>query len=140
MPDYRLSVSDSSLDDVRIPSHSLKRIPRRQDHPTDAHAVKAGGPTASGSDGVEPGRVVWTGEWLGTTAAEQAARMRTILDDTSVTTITLQAIDGSDSAIADPYNGDYRIAGGDESQTPEIGKTAPDSDLHWEFKLPLIEL
>lgn len=137
MTNYDITPLGSSLPGVRLYGDSMQALPRPQSHPADAHAVQAGGPPSSGSDGVEPGRVTFEGTWLGIDASDLAGRLRDILNDTSVLRVDVQAVDDSGTDVTSPYNGEYRIA--TTQRDPEVAQTIPGNPLAWEYRLPLIE-
>lgn len=135
MTDYDLTPIDSQLDGVRLYGDSMKPIARGQTHEAERHAVIEGGAPTSDSDGLEPGQIGLRGTWLGATAGTLADRLRAIINDPDVTTVSIDGVDGSGTSITTPYDGDYRIA---DSATVE--QVIPGRDEAWEYRLTLIEL
>lgn len=134
MPDYDLTPADASTPLVRLYADALTRIPRGQTNEADAPPMAPGVSPTAVHDGVAAASVRFRGAWLGTEASTLADRLRTMLNDPTISEVELQAVDDSGTNIAAPYNGTYILGG--ESR---VEQSTPTDDRAWVYEIRLNE-
>jgi len=134
MPNYDLAPADASTPLVRLYEETLTRIPRGQQNEAEAPPMAVGVSPTAVPDGVAAASVTLRGVWLGTEASTLADRLRTILDDPTISEIELQAVDDSGTDVAAPYNGTYVLGG--ESR---VDQQTPTDDRVWTYEIRLNE-
>jgi len=137
MTNYDLVPADSSVNPgVRCYGDSLQPITRRQRHGTapDGDTFEPDVTPTTAADGLAPGQIAFTGQWLGSDAAALADRLRTIASDPDTTELSVQAVDDSGTDIDDPVNGTYVIA-----QEISVEQVVPGSDAAYSYDITLSE-
>lgn len=137
MTNYDITPVGSSTPLVRLYGDSMQPVRRGQVHEAQPYAVQEGAPPGSVTTGLEPGITVFQGIWLGADASALGDRLRTLLNDPTVETVTVDAVDDAGTSISSPLDGDYRIA---ERNDATKADPADDAGVAWRYKLTLIEL
>lgn len=135
MTNYDLTPVGSDKDGVRLYGDSMEPIVRGQKHAVTRHAPQLGGTPSSDFEGLEPGEIGIRGTWAGSDASDLADRLRSIVNDESITDVELQAVDDDGTDVDSPHDGTYRIADNAEVTQPVAGR-----DEVWEYTLTLTEL
>ena len=122
MTDYDITPVESSTPHIRLYGNALEAVPRRQRSDVASMPMAPGVDPAAEGDGVAAATIEFRGVWINSAdpsqVSELKSRLRTLVNDGSISDVNVQAVDSAGENAPSRLNGTYVLS--DQSEFRDV--------------------